>query len=446
MTEGKFEAEAWAPESGKNRLRAANSLCAFILISAFGPYILHSVGLRLDHVVVYPMAAIGLVLLSLERGRRFPVHMWALLTLWVLTIMWMVAVSVAFGEAPNLWAVIAALETQVQPLAVIVILLVLLARLTRDQRHALLEAALTWVLLLLCANAVLAILDTYLDVDSLLSHFIRVAASGSSISSLAASMGRYSGVFGQPFEAGVAYTVGLFAWVYLVIVKGARSIVLRSAVVLIVIGGILTVSKVFVLGGLPLALVYGLWEAARVSPGRVGRLLLWGAVPIGALTSLTGWTGMGFLLRLFDIGRMREAGLMYAYSAGRYGVSGSSAQGLYERTLQNAPLHGFGLGSYTPLDSGWMEYLYQGGLVALLLYLGVILILCWSAAHGAAVGLAAGRLQVALCALIIGANFGAGALTANRSAILIWVPLVILMSLARPHVEPVAGSYGSLGD
>lgn len=447
MTEGKLQSETrGAPESGEKRWRAASSLCAAILISAFGPYLLPSVGLRLDHVVVYPVAAISLVLLVSGQGRRLPVHVWALLTLWLFTIIWMVTVSVTFGEASNLRAVVAALETQVQPLAVMMLMVVLLSRLTWVQKDALLEVALRWVLVLLCANAVLAILNIYVDTSSFVSHFITADASGFSVWGNAASMGRYTGVLGQPFEAGVAYSVGLIGWIFLVVVRGRRGILVQAAVVLVVIGGLLTVSKVFVLGGLPIALAYGLWEASRVNPGRIGRLLLWGAVPIGALTSLAGWTGLGYLLRLFDIGRIREVGLMYSFSAGRYGASGTSVQGLYERTLQDAPLRGFGLGSYAPLDSGWMEYLYQGGLVALLLYLGVILVICWNAGRGAAAGLATGRLQVVWCALIVGANFGAGALTANRVAILVWVPMMILISLSRPHAEPRVGLQGASAD
>ena len=131
-------------------------------------------------------------------------------------------------------------------------------------------------------------------------------------------------------------------------------------------------------------------------------------------------------MRFFGAAGMDPGGLLRMYTAGRYGQSGLSAQGLFERTMQEAPLRGFGLGSYTPLDGGYIEFFYQGGTVALLLYIGVLAVLIVQAVRSTSLHVGEGRLQLMLLALILGGNFGISVLTANRASTILWVFLLVL--------------------
>lgn len=407
--------------------RSAAWVSFLVVVSAFGPYLLRPFGLRTDHIVVYSLfvGAGAFVLVGRAAVLKRPV--WQLLWLWSGAAAFMTIVSILFGEAPSFTAVLASLETQTQPIALLVVFGLLLRKLTVDEGRRLVRMVSYVVIVLMCANAALAIASIYTDTSSVISYFVTTNAEGSSVSSRAMTMGRYSGVFNQPGEAGIAYSIAVLAWVYLVVAWGTGRVWLRVSLALLLIGGLLSVSKVFVLGGLPLALVYGLWEASKGRPSRAARLLLWGGVSIGAMGSLGGWAGWDYLMRLLPRQGMNPDELLRMYTAGRYGQAGMSAQGLVERTLQEAPLRGFGLASYAPLDSGYTEFLYQGGLVALFLYVAVLIVLLRHAAKSASLGIHEGRFQVMIWLLIIGGNLGAPVLTVNRASTVVWVVLLALM-------------------
>lgn len=402
-------------------------VCLLVLISAFGPYVVPSFGLRLDHIVVYSLFIVALAAMLIGREAVMKRPMWAILALWAGAVIFMIATTLLFGEAADSRAVVAALETQMQPIALLLVLAVTLRPLSAEDSRRLVGIVATIVVILMCANAILAVSSVYVDTTGVISHFITTDAMGSSVSSRAASMGRYSGVFNQPLEAGIAYSVAVFAWTYLTISGSAGGPGLRFAIVLLVAGGMLTVSKLFVLGGLPVALVYGLWEAGKGHPSRASHLLFWGGASVSAMTSLGGWAGWDYLARLFIVQPGGTSDLVGLLTAGRFGQAGESVQGLFERTMHEAPLHGFGLGSFTPLDSGYIEFLYQGGALTLVLYVGVLIVLLVNALRSASAGIAEGRLQLLLWVLIVGGNFGAPVLTVNRASTILWVLLVTLM-------------------
>ncbi|MDQ6949534.1 MAG: hypothetical protein M3256_25615, partial [Actinomycetota bacterium] len=90
-----------------------------------------------------------------------------------------------------------------------------------------------------------------------LPHFWTSGIEGSSsVASLAFQNGRYTGIFNQPAEAGAAYGIALFCLIYLVQIE-PRSHAVRLIFfgTLIALGGTLSVSKVFLLGALPIVLV-----------------------------------------------------------------------------------------------------------------------------------------------------------------------------------------------
>src|SRR5699024_551510 len=73
-----------------------------------------------------------------------------------------------------------------------------------------------------------------------------------SVAENAMRMGRFTGIFNSPAEAGTMYSIAavLAVWVY-----SHRLVIMYCLVTLITLGGVLSVSKVFLLIGLPIILL-----------------------------------------------------------------------------------------------------------------------------------------------------------------------------------------------
>jgi 4-amino-4-deoxy-L-arabinose transferase-like glycosyltransferase len=289
------------------------------------------------------------------------------------------------------------------------------------------------ICLLLAANTILAIASVFFDTWPLVRLFVReAAATGTSVWENAALNGRYSGVFDQPMEAGVAYSAGLAAWVYWVARLGrpaTRHLILLGA---LVIGGFLSVSKVFILGGLPLGMLYLVWMF-RMKPSTIARYfvaaLVFAAVFVpAAIWLMYRWSGQGFFLRLFDADLISSQGLIALYSAGRFGGGPTTVASLFATTWAEAPLQGFGFGAFSPLDSAYIQFFYQGGLVALLFYGLALVALAVHAYRHRRVAPEESRLLMVLLVLVLGAGIGAPALTLNRSSVVLWTMIVLAVS------------------
>jgi hypothetical protein len=245
----------------------------------------------------------------------------------------------------------------------------------------------------------------------------------------ASQLGRYTGIFNQPAEAGEMYSIALLAAIY-----HYRSDLLRFAgtSLLITVGGLLTISKVFLLVGLPIAA----WQVLRQSHGRGRRfvLLAAAAVAVAALAqSGVGpqWIGGDFLAQLLHPGANGDA--LRLYTGGRLGNS-SSLDTVVAAVLQRSPWFGYGAGGLAvPYDDAWVEALCVAGLCGAVLYTMLLatLAVCWlrrrvPAGSGGARS-ARSRLGGGLVLLVIGASVGLPALTANRVATIAWLLIGLIL-------------------
>ncbi|THJ52760.1 hypothetical protein E7Y31_18590 [Candidatus Frankia alpina] len=122
-------------------------------------------------------------------------------------------------------------------------------------------------------NGGLAVLGLAADLSPILAAFWGgEGLGGQSVAVLATGDGRLSGVFNQPVEAGAAYCLALFAAVHLLSrpERGRdRPVVLALVVLPILVGGVLCVSKIFLLCGL--ARWNGTWMLQMLIPGAGSR-------------------------------------------------------------------------------------------------------------------------------------------------------------------------------
>lgn len=406
-----------------------------ILLSAFGPYVSKSLGLRVDHIVVYVLCIwAGLRAISKPEVIRFPTTLWIAIACLSVATLWTLVVSI-FLRTATPTQILAGVDNYLQPVGVLIAMTIGVSTVSFSERSRLLRMACLTVCLLLFVNAMLAFSAVFWDTARLLRPFVpATTATGEAVMHRATAIGRYTGIFNQPVEAGLAYSTGLAAWLYWLDV--ARRPTIKHVIVLVVlmVGGALTVSKVFLLGGIPLFVIA---LSFTISMNR-NSVLPYGLLILGfimfSIPFLEGlryqWTGWNYILRFTDVTNLTEQGIVEVFTAGRIGPGDTGVEQLFMSTLLESPVYGFGFGIDTALDNGYLEFFYQGGMIALSLYIVLL-----SAVFLQAIALyrkdpSKGRFLIVLWILVVGAGIGAPTLTLNRSSILIWVLLILAISTA----------------
>jgi hypothetical protein len=280
------------------------------------------------------------------------------------------------------------------------------------------------------ANAVLALAQLALSnvaLGGFLPPFWHSASGTVTLAAQAGGIGRYTGIFDQPAEAGLSYGLALLCVIYLVR-RGMRWQLAGVCAALLVTGGALSLSKAFLLGGLPLAV----WVIARSSGVRM-RILAGGAtgaaamVLAGSVGLLPSWVaGHNGLENLLH----PTGSLAFVYTAGRYGPGGGTLGPVAADVLRASPWSGFGAdGLAVAYDSEWLEILVLSGIMGAVLMCAALATLGWRWLRLRAVTAPAERsLAGSVLVLTVGTSLGFPTLTANRVGILVWLILGVLLT------------------
>jgi hypothetical protein len=403
------------------------AILGLIAASAFGPYL--TGGFRTEQVAVYVSAVLMLVSAGWLRSMPSNIGVVVVALLGAHALMaGITALDPPFnGTRFVVGSALAGIDNLALPLAVVLITWTTLSfGAPRTSMVRVVCGVTVWAMVI---NAGLAVWATSANTPDLgMFHGQQLE----SVSDRAAQLGRYSGIFNQPAEAGLMYSVALIAAVYL---YRERSLLLATIGTMITIGGVLTVSKTFLFIGFPV----GVWHALRSSGGRQRRftaffvvvLAAWAAAGSGIMPA---WKGRDFLLQL--VPGARRGGSLGDYTAGRLGDS-SVLSGAIDAVLDHSPVIGFGAGGLAvPYDTAWVEALAVNGLVGAAIYSAVLvgLVVAWlhmrRYEHPAELRLAGGLVIV-----VIGASVGLPALTANRCATIVWLLLTLLL-LAKVNPGP----------
>jgi hypothetical protein len=210
--------------------------------------------------------------------------------------------------------------------------------------------------------------------------------------------------------------------------RGERWRLAEVGGVLVVIGGILSISKVFLFAALPIAA----WVIVR-SPGVRFRALAGATIGgaslllAGAMGFLPAWgTGYSVILSFLH----PNGSFVTMYTAGRYGPGGGSLGPAVADVLHAAPWAGFGpSGLNTPYDSQWVEILVLSGLIGVILMCAIVAMLGlqWLKMRKVAPP-AESALAGSVIALAIASSIGFPSLTASRVGVLIWLLLGVLLA------------------
>lgn len=405
---------------------------ALVLVACFGPYL--AFGLRTEQVVVYALALPAVVRLS---QRWLPGAILAGGLAWLSLVA--VAASSGLVGPGDSHRYIAGVDNLLLPVAAG---LVAIDWSDRWSAHELLLAMSHWLVLLLSANTLVIGLSLVSE-PSWLAHFwsgdatIGTVGAMGTVAERAATMGRLSGVFNQPVEAGVAYSLGVLLLAYRTHYR--RTLALIPWWVLLMAGGLASVSKVFLLLGVPVTLAYLLYthqtQIIRVVP-----VVL--AATAGTWAALSGaWTG-GDRVRWLFSGDLGDHTAVQWFTAGRYGTTGDVSE-VIDMVLADYPITGYGAaGTPVAYDSAYVEVLVFGGLLGLGCYLLALIALfvCWL---DIPFRRPQGALILAVLAVTVAAGLGGPTFTANRIGVPLTIVLVgVLYTSAARQAELVSVTAG----
>ena len=335
----------------------------------------------------------------------------------------------------------------------------------------------SWTLaVVMSMNAIVALWTCYagLDAAPFLPRFWTAAGSDVTVALLAEQMGRFSGIFNQPAEAGVAYSLAAFCLLYLIRTGVRMPIALQTLMwTLIILDGLLTISKIFVIGGVVVATIQLLTDRDnRLRLALSGLATLVAAGAAGVLDLAGSW-GASIMLNVYRVSVRAGDSPLYTLSAGRFGSPGDSGgppsmgaptvsgatdviappstelAAISDQVLAHHPWFGVGAkGLVVSYDSAWTEALVVAGVVGVVVLVAVhaALVLSWFGRRKE-LPRAEWILCGAVVVLVLGSSFGLPSLTGNRESTLLWIFVGLMLFTASSQspgpsrAEPVRKGY-----
>ncbi|REE03776.1 hypothetical protein [Citricoccus muralis] len=391
-------------------------------LAAFGPYVAGPI--RTEQLIIYALAPIALLLApNLRRWNILILILWSFV---IVSSLFGYVFPYMGGMPRSAGSPLAGLDNLALPL---VVMFVIWTFVPPAVAISSLRMAAAVVTIASTANAVLAIATSISPSLALsLQGFWTGGDTAVSVAENSMIMGRYSGIFGQPAEAGVMYSLAVILAVW----RFSRHPILMYILLsVLTVGGILTVSKIFILVGLPIVLLL-LWLLNR-GAARSGLVLA--AVMAVSLVALSGflqqWDGFSYFSRLFEFQEGQSA--VALYTANRWDEGSFTLQTI-GFVLSASPLIGMGLGGLAvPYDSQWTESIVMGGIFATT---GIALTLFVLLRGMLKIADRSLRLTaLAFWAVLIGGSFGLPVLTGNRIATVTWVVVALFLVVANAQQD-----------
>ena len=415
--------------------RIAIALPILVLIGVMGPYLPGHSGVRTEQIVLYASAFLVIALLLLKGTYILTVQI-----LW--GIAWLLLLSVSLYATVmrgDMSAVRAGLDDFAVPLAVAVVMSYVLSYCRVDPQSS------THVVAFLCDAVVVTIsLNTFIQVGQVAFGWSKYlgafwsSSQGWSVAANSMSMGRYTGVFNQPIEVGVAVSAALLMLLLARALRGHHS---KDAypLALLILGGVLAMTKVVLVGVASIAVV----SMTHRRPGfRKRQLLSWprmaallGAVSLSTIALIIWWhhnsASLQGYLALYSA---FQGDWLLSLTAGRIGPGaiGASFDGVKMVSAISA-IYGAGFGFIDAVDSSYLWAYMVGGLVGLVLYVlaWLVLVICLNRAARRSGRVTVMRMALAWGLLVLIGGIGAPVLTINRASTVLWITYWLIYASAR---------------
>lgn len=424
--------------------KKASQILTVLLVSAMGPYVLPQMGIRVEHFVMYALVAF----FSLKSGHSFLVgkdkHVFMIVVLFISLLLWLIITTFIFGSNPSINKVLADIDNYTQPIWLILITSYCVRRLKIDDSINVLINAIKTIIILLGINTIISISTIFYGTWYL--EYFNVAGEGQiggdvfeTVLEGAARQGRFTGIFNQPFEAGVAYGVCIISIIFLLILgKNLSSRLISPAFLKVgfvstVVGGVLSVSKVFFPLSVFISIIFFVVASKGFSKMLFSKMFLrslFSSLILLFIVSyflLGQWSGLDYFLRLVNFGKdfAQEGDLLELFTAGRYSISSGGTSVVTDRLNDPNLIVGYGLGSIQTPDSGYLEVLYFGGVFGILIYLSILCAIFYFSIKGLFYQPVLAKYLASMLVFIVFSSLGAPVFGINRSNFFLLIPLTI---------------------
>lgn len=417
-------------------------LIAIILVSIFGPYVFPSARVRTEQLAIYGCAAISCfldprALVSPRRSIR------ALFVLWGLIGITASLVTLSNATTGLVWGqFFGGLDHFLSALAVMVVVNAYFWRLERSRATLRDEIGFFGRVLIFLLSANTAVELCQLLFGLPFSQHLSVFWTGhaynfstyitqNAVGVNAVSMGRFTGVFNQPSEQGIAYGAGVILWLYSFSL-GHRRVVNYLLLSGLLIGGVLGVSKIFLLGCIPLTILYiGYSQVSRTRKSSMADFVgLAGAIFVciafGLRNETQSWSGFKEIANLTDY---ESQGILSTVTAGRFHSAGEGAVAeMFRQVWEAHPITGGGFGYLEVSDNAYLHAYMVAGMVGLGVYLLLLCVLAsplW-VVRVSRIERPRKLLYGALILFLVGSGMGVPTLSVNRSATIMWIVVILL--------------------
>jgi hypothetical protein len=325
---------------------------------------------------------------------------------------------------------LANLDNATSTIAIVIVSWAWVARVGKTRVMQLFSASMVFSLAV--AGLIAVVHQFYLSIiEPLLDQFVDPRGYSESVSILAASMGRTSGIFNQPAEAGIAFSAGLLACFALISMRFHQPILWSFCAVPIIAGGLVSASKIFLLIGFPLTVILILFMSTWRLRFTYVAVLATITIIDASILFVNGWRLNSYLINSY----VNTENPLSGITAGRVGAD-SALTPLFKEVEKENPFVGLGIeGIPFPVDSQVSETLMISGYLGtgaialfflLLLTRWIKLLKISDKAQFVFIG--------SLLALVTASAVGIPSLSSNRSSALILVLLAsyLLCGSRRP--------------
>lgn len=394
-------------------------LC-LIIASSLGPYV--GLGLRLEHLLIYSFFLLILCSFKSTYNRTLFLSMLPLLFSFLITIFFDLITGVKIREG----GVFSSIDNLLEPVLLIFIFSYFLNKSFDDKDFKILLQLIVFISVF---AGFISLLTIFFDLEFILKFFVSDIEGDESLWKQVLSLGRYTGFFSQPLEAGVFFTGSFFSLIYLRKIYFIKNWVFYFSFFVIFIGGVISLSKNFYIVGLGMTFfLYG-----QLSSWTLKKYLTIIFVSFSFFSSILFFFIFDFGNYLNSLFSLYESeGLTNAITAGRFGGDGiTDVELLFYKFLNEGFFMGFGLGTHLPLDNGFLEFAYQGGIFALigfLLFIGFIFVKALFNYKKAT-----SKFLLVLILYILLSSIGGPVLTANRANIIFIFLISATLVLSNKH-------------
>lgn len=447
------------PGDGESRRRRSPGLTSlgrspvlWVTAAAFGPYVIQSLGVRLEHIAIYGFGIWGLAsILTAGKNAKPPGLVVASVFAGCAVLATVVTVLGPLRLRDPVQA-LSDLDHYLRPIALSLgVAGWAIHRRVFSVREALRQVCIV-IIALLGANTLLSLAGSATDIRAVIEPF-RSGRGGDPLQNSNIGLfldfskeGRVTGIFAFPFEAGVAYSVGLFAWAYVARTRlGPITMRMYGVLALLAVGGLLSVSKVFIFGGIPLFVLYWIWGGHLIRLISPRFVLVVSAALVALNLSLSDWVGLERFANRFATVTDGSKDFIEVITANRFGVEGSTVGSETLHLLESGDaLFGVGVGTPILLDNAYLVFLAQGGIISLMAYLAV---LAWLATLSWRLRRYApneAQLVFVLTIFVVGAGLGAPVVSTIRASTILWLVLLLAMATLVKAREAQEGQLPTL--